>query len=362
MARTTVVPIGPQHPVLVEPIHLRFEVEEEVVVGLTPVIGYNHRGIEKLMENDWKKNNFLSERVCGICSHQHSTCYTQAVERVMGVEPPERALLIRTLLFELQRIHSHLLIIGLEADAIGYENLFMQCWRDREIVMRIVELISGNRVHYSMNQVGGVRRDIDDAKVKEIEAALAAFDVRFADLDAIMRKDPTWVKRLKGIGVLTRQQALDLGAVGPVARASGVDYDVRSTRAHPYGAYHMLKSFKPVIREDGDTWSRMMCRMEELWVTLKILREILSLMKPGPITVEVKGHPNGQAWSRVEASRGELVYFVKGTGKPALDRVKIRTPTFANIPPLVPMLMGCQVADIPPIVTAIDPCICCTDR
>ena len=362
MARTTVVPIGPQHPVLVEPIHLRFEVEEEVVKGVTPVIGYNHRGIEKLMENDFKKNVFISERVCGICSHQHSTAYSQAVERVMGVTPPDRALLIRTIMFELNRIHSHLLIIGLEADAIGYENMFMQCWRDREIVMRLVEMVSGNRVHYSMNQPGGVRRDINDAQQREIEAGLKQLEERFADLEQIMRHDQTWNSRLKGIGLLSKKLAMDLGAVGPVARASGVDYDIRSTRAHPYAAYHMLKSFKPIVHEAGDTWTRMIVRMEELYVSAAIVRECISLMKPGPITAEVKGNPNGQAWSRVEASRGELVYFVKGVGKPVMDRVKIRTPTFANIPSLGPMLMGCQVADIPPIVTAIDPCICCTDR
>jgi ech hydrogenase subunit E len=361
VSRMTVVPLGPQHPVLVEPIHLKLSTREEVVEDVEVHIGYNHRGMERLLENDWKKNTPVSERVCGICSHQHSTTYCQAVERIMGVEVPERALYIRTIMLELQRIHSHMLILGLLADAIGYENLFMQIWRDREIVMGLVERISGNRVHYAMNIVGGVRRDIDYDMDSDIIRGVEALEERFDDLDRILRTDGTWLSRTRGVGRLARNDALRLGAVGPVARGSDVPYDIRTTVAHPFAAYQMLQ-FHPILEEGTDVWSRAYVRMRELFQSADLVRQCIDGMRDGPIQAEVKGHPNGEAFSRVEASRGELVYYVKGLGRPELERVKIRTPTFANIPSLVPMLLGADLADVPPIVTSIDPCICCTDR
>jgi len=247
------------------------------------------------------------------------------------------------------------------ADSMGYENLFMQIWRDREIVMGVIERITGNRVHYAMNTVGGVRRDIDYDMVQDIIKGTDALDERFVEMDRILRTDSTWLSRTRGVGKLSRQDALRLGAVGPVARGSDVPYDVRTTVAHPHAAYQMLH-FHPILEEAGDTWARNYVRMRELRQSVDLIHQCIDSMRDGPILAEVKGNPNGEAFSRVEASRGELVYYVRGSGKPAMERVKIRTPTFANIPSLIPMLKGAGIADVPPIVTSIDPCICCTDR
>ncbi len=361
MSRVTIVPMGPQHPALLEPIHLKLSTHEERVEDVEIHIGYNHRGMERIMENDFKKNVHISERVCGICSHQHSTAYCQALEAMMGVVIPPRARFIRTIMTELQRMHSHLLIIGLLADAIGYEHLFMQCWRDREIVMDVVQNISGNRVHYGMNMVGGVRRDIGYDEVKELGRALDALEVRFEDLDRILRRDRTFLSRTRGVGVLSREEAIAQGAVGPVARASDIPVDIRTTLAHPYAAYPLL-SFTPVLEEDGDVWSRTIVRMQELFQSADIIRQCDGMMRDGHVHERLKGKPDGEAFSRVEAPRGELVYYVRGVGDEVLDRVKIRTPTFANIPSLRPMLLGADLADVPGIVASIDPCICCMDR
>lgn len=361
MKRITVVPLGPQHPALLEPIHLKLSTHEEVVEDVELHIGYNHRGIERIMENDFKKNVHISERVCGICSHQHSTAYCQALESIMDIVVPLRARFIRTIMSELQRIHSHMLIIGLLADAIGYEHLFMQCWRDREIVMDVIQDISGNRVHYSMNQVGGVRRDIDYDRVKNLGRALDALEERFKDLDRILRRDRTFLSRTKGIGVLECRDARLYGAVGPVARASDVPIDVRTTLAHEYAAYPLLR-FTPVCEEDGDVWSRTIVRMGELFQSVDLIRQTIGQLRDGPIAERFKGKPDGEAFTRVEAPRGELVYYVKGVGTPVIDRVKIRTPTFMNIASLRSMLLQANLADVPGIVVSIDPCICCMDR
>ncbi|MCU0862027.1 MAG: nickel-dependent hydrogenase large subunit [Methanomassiliicoccales archaeon] len=360
MPRTSTIPFGPQHPSFLEPLHLRVRLEEEKVAGVDLSLGYNHRGIEYAMEKDWKRNFFLSERVCGICSFHHSTTYAQALEMVTGVQPTERARLLRTVLLEVQRVTSHTLALGHIAEAMGYENLFMHFFREREEYMRIANEISGNRVHYCMNWLGGVRRDISPEAAREVSRRMEASLPRLRDLADVVRKDSTWLKRTKGVGSLSKAQAEDWAVVGPVARASGISYDVRLTGNAAYSLDGI--KFKPIWREEGDSWARCMVRMDETLQSVEVCLQALSLLKEGPVASPFKGNPSGEGFSRNEAPRGELMYWVKANGTAGLDRVQVRTPAFVNIPPLGEMLQGEQFANVPVIVVSVDPCICCTDR
>jgi len=359
MART-VVPFGPQHPVLPEPIQLKLECEDERVVGVLPVIGYVHRGIKKAAElNGFRQNVFLCERVCGICSFMHALTYCQAIEKVMGVEAPSRARFLRTAWAELSRVHSHLLWLGLLADAFGFESLFMQIWRAREIIMDLSEMTSGHRVIQSTSTVGGVRRDINSEMVRRIEADLSRLkEIMDTTIRPVILNDPTIKRRTVGKGVLSKEQAQSLGAVGPTLRGSGVALDVRMTG---YAAYKET-GFEPVVETAGDSYARTLVRLREIYQSMELVLTALSMMPQGEIEVRVDGWPKGEAISRAEQPRGELIYYVKGNGTNNLERLKIRTPTFANIPTLLVMIPGCELADVPVITLSIDPCISCTER
>jgi ech hydrogenase subunit E len=356
----TIIPFGPQHPVLPEPVNLRLEMEDETVISAIPVIGYVHRGIEKAAElNDFRYNVFLMERVCGICSFTHAWNYCQGVETIMGIQIPERANYLRVVYSEFGRLQSHMLWLGLFADAFGYESLFMQCWRARETIMDINEMIAGHRVIQSTCTIGGLRRDIDAEMAKKITEKLSAFkDVVDTSIVKTMTSDTTIKQRTVGIGILTKEQAQTTGAVGPMARARNLATDIRQTG---YGAYSKL-GFSPIIEKGSDCFARLMVRMREVYQSIELIQNALRLAPAGEVSVKVTGFPSGESMFRTEQPRGELLYYIKGNGTKNLERLKIRTPTFANIPPLLAMLPGCQLADVPIIVLSIDPCISCTER
>jgi ech hydrogenase subunit E len=356
---STVIPFGPQHPVLPEPIQLQLEVKDERVVKALPNIGYVHRGIEKAAEqNALDQNVFLVERVCGICSFMHALSYCQGVEELMGLKVPDRARYLRVVWSELHRIHSHLLWLGLYADAFGYESLFMQIWRNRERIMDALEKTAGHRVIISACQIGGVRRDLDADGIAFIHATLDFLEEQMKSMSKVFRDDKTIRHRTAGVGVLTREQAIELGAVGPMARASGIPMDLR-TRG--YAAYGEL-DFEPVVETAGDCWARGMIRVREVLQSAALVRQAIAKLPAGDIAVKPKGAPNGTAISRVEQPRGEVIYFLAASGGKQLDRLRIRTPTFANVPALVAMLPGSRFADVPVITLTIDPCISCTER
>jgi len=359
MART-VVPFGPQHPVLPEPVHLKLELDDEKVVGVTPIIGYVHRGIEKAAElNSFRQNVFLCERICGICSFIHALTYCQGIEALMGVEIPPRARFLRVFWSELSRTHSHLLWLGLFADAMGFESLFMQCWRIREIALDILEMTAGHRVITSTASIGGVRRDIDNEMSKEVEKKLLKVKEMMDNTIApVFLHDPTLKRRTAGKGILTKGQAELLGAVGPTARGSGVAIDIRQTG---YAAYKEV-GFEPIVETTGDSYARTVVRIRETYQCLELMHKALAMMPEGEILVKVDGYPEGETVSRSEQPRGELIYYLRGNGTWNLERLKIRTPTFANIPTLLVMLPGCELADVPVITLSIDPCISCTER
>ncbi|GAB4541895.1 MAG: nickel-dependent hydrogenase large subunit [Anaerolineae bacterium] len=355
------IPIGPQHPALKEPGHFRFTVEGEIVTGAIVRLGYAHRGIEKAAETrNWVQNIYLFERICGICSHIHATAYCLAVEQLAGVEAPPRAQAIRVLVAELERIHSHLLWLGVAAHEAGFDTLFMYSWRDRETIMDILEGLTGNRVNYSANVLGGVKCDIDKDQQKAIREGLDFLEKRTHHYLKVVTTDAGFLQRTRGIGVMTRAQAEVLGAVGPTARASGVERDVRVEA--PYAAYAAYP-VKMVLNTKGDLEARFVVRLEELFECYRLVREILDSLPPGELTTRVPRRIKaGETILRVEAPRGELFYFIKSNGSDTPERIKVRTPTICNMASVVKLAVGHQLADVPMILAGIDPCFSCNDR
>ncbi len=357
--RRTLIPFGPQHPVLPEPLHIRLVLEDEKVIEALPAIGYIHRGIEKLAElKDFQQNVFLLEHICGICSFIHALAYCQGIEELMQIEAPPRARYLRVMWSELNRLHSHLLWLGLLADSFGFESLFMQVWKTRERVLDLEEATAGARIMLSSCAIGGVRRDLSDEQIALVLRGLDEIEREFDAFIPAVINDATVKHRLCGVGVLTQQQAHELGAVGPVARACGIARDLRVTG---YAAYGEL-GVNPVIETDGDCYARTLVRVRELHQSLVLIRKALRNIPASPIAVPVKGTPDGETVMRVEQPRGEVLYYLKANATKTLERVRVRTPTFANIPALLAMLPGNEFADVPVITLSIDPCVSCTER
>lgn len=358
MART-IIPFGPQHPVLPEPIHLDLVVEDEKVIEARPSIGFVHRGLEKLVEKkDFVEFVYIAERICGICSFIHGQTYCQAVEDLMKIPVPPRALYLRTIWGELSRIHSHLLWLGLMADAMGFENLFMHSWRIREKILNIIEATTGGRVIFGVCKIGGVRRDVTDEQTRQILSELDAIESEIQAVTKVFLKDHSVKTRLCGVGVLSAHDAYELGCVGPTLRGSGVAQDLRT---QGYAAYSAV-DVQPVTRKEGDSFARCAVRCDELVQSIRIIRQAIGKIPSGEISVKVSGNPSGETITRTEQPRGEVVYHVKADGSKNLQRFRVRTPTFANLPAMLKLLQGCDLADVPVIVLTIDPCISCTER
>lgn len=359
MAKRSIVPFGPQHPVLPEPVHLDLVLEDETVVEAVPSIGFVHRGLEKLVEiKDFKEYVYIAERVCGICSFGHGMGYCQSVEHIMGVEPPRRANYLRTIWMEMSRVHSHLLWLGLLADAMGFESLFMESWRLREKILDMFDLTTGGRVIFSVNCIGGVLKDMDSGMLKAISDTIDEMEKELRPIAEAFLRDYTVGVRLRGLGVLKPEQAILAGAVGPMLRSCGIAYDARKLG---YAAYNELE-FEPVTASDGDSYARCEVRIQEIYQSFALIRQAISKIPEGPISVPVKGNPNGEYFMRIEQPRGEAIYYVKANGRKFLDRFRLRTPTTSNIPPMLELMKGCQLADVPLLILTIDPCISCTER
>jgi len=358
MGRIT-APFGPQHPVLSEPLHLNITYEDEKVVDLSPAIGYVHRGLEKAAEKkEYPQNVYLVERVCGICSFMHAMTYCMGIEELMEIEIHPRAKYLRVFYSEISRIHSHLLWLGLFADAFGFENLFMQYWAAREKIVDLMEMTGGQRVILSSCAIGGIRRDVNAEQIDTAESVLLQVEEELKRINPVMLNAYTVKQRTVGKGILSGADALRYGAVGPVLRASGVAQDLRQTG---YAAYGEL-DFTPVVETAGDSYARAQVRVRETDQSIQLARQALARLPQGEAAVKVKGNPDGETIQRVEQPRGELLYYLKANGSKTLDRLRIRTPTFAHVPCLLKMLPGCDMADVPVILLSIDPCISCTER
>ena len=360
MAKRTIIPFGPQHPVLPEPIHLDLVVEDETVVDVIPSIGFIHRGLEKLCETkDYNQMVYVVERICGICSFGHGWGACASIEGAMGVEIPERAQYLRTILHELSRVHSHLLWLGLLADGFGFESLFNHCWRVRETVLDLFEETTGGRVVFSICKPGGMRKDIDNETLFKISETLEGMKKEIKEITDVFIEDATCKNRMIGVGVLTKEQAEELCAVGPTVRGSGVAQDLRLTDNH--GVYGKL-GFEPIVEEAGDCMARTVVRIREVFQSIEMIQKAVQLIPDGPVDVKVPKTVDGEYITRMEQPRGEAVYYAKGQGTKFLKRMRVRTPTNINIPALVAMLKGCDLADVPILVLTIDPCISCTER
>lgn len=359
--RTFVVPIGPQHPALKEPGHFQFSVDGEIVTNATVRLGYVHRGIEKGAENrNYTQGIYLFERVCGICSHVHATAFTNGTEKLLGISAPPRAQAIRTLLGELERVHSHLLWLGVAAHEGGFDTLFMYSWRDRETVMDLLESLCGNRVNYSLNVIGGVKYDVEDTHRDAILKGIDFLEKRTRHYLDVVTTDSVFLARTRGVGKMTREQAEQFGSVGPTARASGVPRDVRVDS--PYCAYPDFP-VNLVTDDGGDLAARFLVRTRELFEAYRLIRLLLDNLPPGDLTVRAPRRvPPGETVSRVEAPRGELFYYIKSNGTDMPERVKVRTPSLCNWSSVINVAVGHKLADMPMIMAGIDPCFSCNDR
>jgi ech hydrogenase subunit E len=356
-----IVPIGPQHPALKEPGHFEFAVDGELVTGATVRLGYVHRGIERACEQqNYTQNLYLVERVCGICSHSHANAYVNGVEKLAGVEAPARAQAIRQLVACLERIHSHFLWLGVAAYEAGFETLLMYSWRDREIVMDILEQMTGNRVNYSASVLGGVKFDVTSANAEAIRSGLEKIEERAKHYLHVVTTDTSFLARSRGIGVTSKDEADALGLLGPTLRAAGVARDVRVDA--PYGGYKQFP-VKAVIDSAGDLAARFKVRMLETLESVRVIRAILDGLPEGDLTVKMpRKLPAGETISRFEAPRGELFYYIKSNGTDKPERVKIRTPSMCNWIYVLKKAVGSQMADVPPLLAGIDPCFSCNDR
>ena len=362
--QTYSLPVGPQHPMYIEAENLNVYLDGETIVDVDVNVGYLHRGIEELMQRrNYLQNIFVAERICGICSGIHSMTYCQCVENLLGIDIPERAKYIRTLVLELERLHSHFLFLGVVGYEIGMDTVFMYVWKDREHVMDMLEQVSGNRVNYAMPTMGGVRRDIPNHIIPSMLEKLNHLEKRTEYYRKLFLRDRTIIARSRGVGILPKKDVERLSIVGPVARASGVRIDVRMD--FPYLKYGDL-DWKVIVEKGEDSQARVMVKVLEIFQSISILRQCLKKLPSLDREIKTKvplAIPKTEAIAIMEAPRGELVYYAMSNGTDRPERMRIRTPSFVNIIYSLPiMLKEQQLADLPIIVASIDPCFSCTDR
>ncbi|MEM3429638.1 MAG: NADH-quinone oxidoreductase subunit C [Candidatus Bathyarchaeia archaeon] len=363
----SLMPLGPYHPLLIEGAYFRVKLQDEEITDVDVKLGWNHRGIMKLFESrSYSRGVYLAERICGICNVTHTTAYLNAVETLSGINVPDRAKYIRTLMAELERVHSHLLWLGIAGDLIGFKTLFMLSWKIREKVMDVFEATTGSRRTPAMNVIGGVRKDLSDETIGKIERRLINIREDVERLIKLGYDHPLMRNRMQNIGILSFSNAVSGGAVGPTARASGWRLDTRWST--PYLAYAEGYTTWDVVTEDGgDVWARTMVRLKEILVSIDIAKQCLQSLKRvgGKIKTEIvdpKDFPYNEALGKAEAPRGELMYYIVSDGTSIPYSVRIRTPSFRNNSLLPNMLKGYTLADAPIIIGSIDPCYSCTDR
>jgi NADH-quinone oxidoreductase subunit D len=360
---TKTITIGPYHPYLLEPSVVDLTVADGRVTDATITVGFVNRAVEELMaKKTYRQAVVLAERVCGICSNVHSLAFCQATEEILGVAIPDRARYIRTIVVELERLHSHFLCLGLLAHALHDGERFVRIMGVRETLIGLLERVSGNRVHYGVNAIGGVRRDLTPERAGDILGVLAGLEPLAHFAVEALAEGGGLGARVAGQGIVTGPEAIALGAVGPTLRASGIASDLRKEEG--YAAYPDA-AFETIVETGGDVRSRFLVRARETLESITIIRQLFDRLPDGPLMGEVR-EPNitesREVLGRVEAPRGELVYFLRSDGTTIPERVKIRTPTFANIAFLRRALTGAPVDSSRTIIESIDPCLSCTDR
>jgi NADH-quinone oxidoreductase subunit D len=355
-----VLPVGPFHPLQEEMEFFQLTVDGEIVTDIDMRISYNHRGIEKISESlQFDQVPLLVSRVCGICSASHPLAYINAMEELAGVTPPDRARYVRVIINELERIHSHLLWVGLAGHFIGYDTVFMWAWRYREPVLDMLEEISGNRNQYGNVKVGGCREDIPDEIIPKMQKELDIISKKTEMLTKAVLDDPVIHSRLKGVGILRKEDAIKYAVTGPTARGSGIAIDVR--RDDPYAAYGDL-DWNVITQPEGDVLAKAVVRLLETLESVKIIKQALDKLPGGPVAVEVKEIPAGDAVGHAEAPRGETFHYVRSDGGNRPVRHKVRAPSYVNVPSFRASCIGQHVADVTITLAAVDPCYSCTER
>jgi len=361
MRKTINIPLGSQHISLLEPVRFKFECENEKIVGVDSDVGFVHRGIEKACTTKFKFDGigYVVARICGLCSITHSLSYTVAIEKLLKGNISKKAQYLRVLLLELDRIHSHMLCLSHTCENAGFEAMFMRIMGDREFIMEIQELLTGNRVQFDYISIGGVNRDLNAQITKNILEKLAVVKERVMSYIDEFTNNWSLSLKFKGVGVLTIDDALKFNAIGPLARACGLNIDVRNELDYlPYKEV----GFTMQTANGGDINARNIIRLNEILNSLEMCNNVLNGLPEGEIFTKLRGKPKGEVLVRYEAPRGELMYYVKGNGTSMLDRVRIKTPTFASIPVFSEIFMGSQYADAPAILASFDPCLSCTAK
>ena len=374
-AKTYTVPIGPVHVGLKEPITAWLDLDGERIVGARVRPGAIHRGIERMgQERNPIQVIYLAERICGICSFSHITAFLRAVEDAAQIRVPARAQYIRSLVLELERVHSHILWAGVACYSIGFDSAFQLGMLMRERVMDVLETYTGNRVNYGVGTVGGVRWDITPEVDTVVRDMIRYYRNEFSAFYDIVTQDPVAKARMRNVGVLSYEDAIRHCALGPTARASGVRCDLRWSA--PYEAYGDL-DVKPVVPQDyvgearGDVFDRFLVRVLEVYQSLDIMEQVLDGLPEGDIAFEksvvkvlsLLKKAEGTGWGIIEAPRGDDSHVVHLTsGNENLTWWKVRAPTYANAVSWPIMFIGNDLADAPLIINSIDPCISCMER
>jgi len=355
-----VVGVGPLHPLQEEMEYFQLATDGEIVTDIDMRISYNHRGIEKISESlQFDQVPLLVSRICGICSASHPLAYINAVEEIAGVTAPDRAQYVRTIIAELERIHSHMLWVGLAGHFIGYDTVFMWAWRYREPVLDLLEEITGNRNNYGNVTIGGCRDDVPNELIPKILKELDLIEKKMEMLTKAVLDDPILHARLKGVGILSKEDAIRYAVTGPTARASGVAIDVRADE--PYAAYADL-DWNVISQPEGDVFAKAVVRLLETFESIKIVRQALNKLPDGPIAVKVKEIPPGEGCGHAEAPRGETFHYVRSDGGNRPVRHKARAPSYVNVPSFKASCIGQHIADVTITLAAVDPCYSCTER
>lgn len=357
------VPLGPLHITADEPGHFRLFCDGDTIIDADYRLFYQHRGMEKLAENrmNYDQMGYLAERVCGICGYAHAIACIEAAEKAINLEIPARAQAIRVICSEIERLHSHLLNIGLACEVTGNYNAFMHIFRIREYSMKLAELVTGGRKTYGNVVMGGLRRDITGVEIKESLRILQIIETQVDEVwDAVM-DDKRQMSRWKGVGILDKQVARDFSPVGPNIRGSGIKRDTRYD--HPYDFFKQIQ-FNVAVVEGGDVFAREMVRYMELKSSVSIIRQCFELMPQTQIIVDPKFHvkPENYALAYVEAPRGENVHWIMQGSAQKVFRWRCRAATYNNWPSLRFQFRGNNLADAALIVCSLDPCYSCTER
>jgi NADH-quinone oxidoreductase subunit D len=348
--------MGPQHPSTHGVLRVILELDGETVVRATPELGYLHRGIEKLAESrTYGQFTPYTDRLDYLAAMGNNLGYCQTVEKLLGIEVPERAEYLRVIMAELNRIASHQIFLGSTAIDLGGTTGMMYAFRDRERILDLFDMACGARMTYNYIRIGGVMADVPAEFPAAAASFLDDFPAMLAEYEGLITGNEIFYHRLVGAAVISGEQALAMGVTGPVLRASGVDYDVR--KADPYGIYDRF-TFNVPLGENGDNWDRYIVRMREMAESAGIIRQALAAIPDGPVMAKVPKPlrpPAGEVYHRIENPRGELGFYIVSDGGAKPYRLHVRRPSFLNLAATEELCSQAKIADVVAVLATLDP-------